>query len=245
MILAAGLGTRLRPLTDHIPKTLLPVGGAPIIVWNLLLLRRHGVKEVMINLHHLGHMIKQRLGDGSQWGIHIQYSLEPNLLGTGGGIKAVESFFEGGSFLVMNGDTLIELDLTELVECHRSRSGVATMVLREDPEVERWGVIETTRNHRVVTINGRGRRPLSSDPPPLHYMFAGVHVIQPQLLRHCPPGKPSSIIDAYVAELENGAVVQGYVAKGYWSDIGTEERLARAHQDVEAGLFSLPAGEPA
>ena len=243
MILAAGLGTRLRPLTENIPKPLLPVGGTPIIVWNLLLLRQHGIKDVMINLHHLGHMIEQTLGDGSQWGMRIQYSVELISLGTGGGIKAVESFFEGEPFLVMNGDTLIELDLTELLERHRTRGSVATMVLREDPEVERWGVIETALDHRVLTILGRGRKPLPSDPPVLRYMFAGVHVIHPRLLCHCPPGQPSSIIDGYVAELERGALIQGFIAKGYWSDIGTEERLAQAHQDVEAGLLSLPSEE--
>jgi NDP-sugar pyrophosphorylase family protein len=243
MILAAGLGTRLRPLTENIPKPLLPVGGTPIIVWNLLLLRQHGIKDVMINLHHLGHVIEKKLGDGSQWGMRVQYSVEPIILGTGGGIKAVESFSEGEPFLVMNGDTLIELNLTELLDRHRSGNGVATMVLREDPEVERWGVIETDPDHRVLTILGRGRQPLPSDPPALRYMFAGVHVIHPCLLRHCPQGQPSSIIDAYVAELEDGAVIQGYIAKGYWSDIGTEERLTQAHRDVEAGLIPLPSGD--
>jgi len=241
MILAAGLGTRLRPLTENLPKPLLPLAGTPIIVWNLLLLRQHGFKEVMINLHHLGHMIEQKLGDGSPWGIRIHYSIEPTMLGTGGGIKAVESFFGGEPLLVMNGDTLIELDLTALVDQHLARGGVATMVLREDPEVERWGVVETTLDHRVLTINGQGWMPRPSDPQILRYMFAGVHVIHPRLLGHCPPGRPSSIIDGYVAELEGGSFIQGFIAKGYWSDIGTEERLARARQDVEAGLISLPS----
>ena len=245
MILAAGLGTRLRPLTEKIPKPLLLVGGTPIIVWNLSLLRQHGIKDVMINLYHLGHMIQHTLGDGSQWGMRIQYSLEPIILGTGGGIKAVEAFFEEDPFLVMNGDTLIELNLTELLERHRSRGGIATMVLREDPEVERWGVIETTPDHRVLTILGRGQKRLPFCAPPLRYMFAGVHVMHPQLVRHCPPGAHSSIIDAYVAELEHGALIQGFIAKGYWSDIGTEKYLAQAHRDVEAGLISLPPVETA
>ena len=145
----------------------------------------------------------------------------------------------------MNGDTLIDLDITALLERHRTGDGVATMVLREDPEVERWGVIETTRDHRVLTILGRGRKPLPSYAPALRYMFAGVHVMHPQLVRHCPPREPSSIIDAYVAELEHGGLIQGFIAKGYWSDIGTEKRLAQAHRDVEAGLISLPSVEPA
>ena len=93
MILAAGLGTRLRPLTNTIPKPLLPVGGTPLIVWNLLLLKRHGFHQVVINLHHLGPLIEQALGDGSKFGLRIIYSREPVILGTGGGIKQVESLF--------------------------------------------------------------------------------------------------------------------------------------------------------
>ena len=243
MILAAGLGTRLRPLTEQIPKPLLSVGGTPIILWNLLLLRQHGIKDVIVNLHHLGHKIRQELRDGSQWGMRIQYSAEPVILGTGGGIKAVEPFFEGKPFLVMNGDTLIDLDLIELMEKHRAGNFVATMVLREDPDVERWGVIETSPDHRVLTILGRGQKALPSCPSTLRFMFAGVHVIHPRLLRRCPQGQPSSIIDAYVSELEHDALIQGFIAKGYWSDIGTEESLAQAHRDVEAGLISLPSEE--
>jgi NDP-sugar pyrophosphorylase family protein len=93
MILAAGFGTRLRPLTNTIPKPLLPVGGTPLIVWNLLLLRRHGIRDVIINLHHLGELIEKELGDGSTVGMRISYSHEPTILGTGGGLKQAESFF--------------------------------------------------------------------------------------------------------------------------------------------------------
>ena len=240
MILAAGLGTRLRPLTEKLPKPLISLGGTPIIEWNLRLLRKHGIREVIVNLHHLGFMIKETLGDGSQLGMRIHYSPEPILLGTGGGIKAVESFFEGEPFLVMNGDTIIDVDLNRLVNAHLDRGGVATMVLRNDPEVERWGVVETTPEHRVMTIQGQGWMGSPSHASVLRYMFAGVHVLHPALLRHCPLGESSSILEGYVAELEAGSLVHGFVTEGYWSDIGTQERLARAHRDVEAGHCSLP-----
>ena len=93
MILAAGLGTRLRPLTNTIPKPLLPIAGTPLIVWNLLLLKRHGIHDVVINLHPLGPMIEQALGNGSRYGLKIYYSHEPVILGTGGGIKQAECHF--------------------------------------------------------------------------------------------------------------------------------------------------------
>ena len=239
MILAAGFGTRLRPLTDTIPKPLLPVGGTPLIVWNLCLLRYHGFKDVIINVHYLGHLIAKELGDGTRWGVRITYSREPIILGTGGGIKEAEWFFDGEPFLVLNGDTLVDLNLTELIERHDERIGMATMVIREDPHVEKWGVIETTEDDRVVSINGQGwpqgKRKISL----LRRMFAGIHVMHPRLLRHCPPGRPSSIIDAYVAELSQGTSVYGYRTSGYWSDVGTPECYMQARRDVEAGRISL------
>ena len=239
MILAAGLGTRLRPLTEKIPKPLLPLAGQPLIVWNLLLLRQHGIKDVMINLHYLGHLIEQELGDGSEWGLGIRYSSEPVILGTGGGIKNIESFFEGESLLILNGDTVIDLNLTEVMAQHVARGGVATMVLREDPEVERWGVVETTADHQVRTINGRGWMAHNPESQLLRYMFAGVHVVDHRLLSHCPSGEPSSIIDGYVAELEHHSLVHGYVTTGYWSDIGTLERYTQAQGDFDAGRIDL------
>jgi NDP-sugar pyrophosphorylase family protein len=101
MILAAGLGTRLRPLTNTIPKPLLPIAGTPLIVWNLLLLKRYGFHDVVINLHHLGPMIEQAVGNGSRYGLRIIYSREPTILGTGGGLKQAEPNFSGESVLVL------------------------------------------------------------------------------------------------------------------------------------------------
>ncbi len=139
MILAAGLGTRLRPLTNTIPKPLLPIAGTPLIVWNLLLLKQHGFRDVVINLHHLGPMIEQALGNGSRYGLRIIYSREPAILGTGGGIKRAEPHFSGESVLVLNGDTLVELDLGALCAFHQQRDAVATLVLRKDPEAAQVG----------------------------------------------------------------------------------------------------------
>ena len=157
MILAAGLGTRLRPLTNTIPKPLLPIAGTPLIVWNLLLLKRHGFHDVVINLHHLGPMIEQAVGNGSRYGLRIIYSREPAILGTGGGLKQAEPHFSGESVLVLNGDTLVELDLGALCTFHQQRDAVATLVLRKDPEAAGWGLVEMDSNNRIVRITGRGR----------------------------------------------------------------------------------------
>lgn len=240
MILAAGLGTRLRPLTETMPKPLLPVAGTPLIVWNLLLLRRHGVTEVLINLHHLGDLVAQALGDGARYGLSLTYSREPVILGTGGGIKQAEPFFEGQPFLVLNGDTLLELDLGALMATHREQGALATMVLREDPEVDRWGPVEVDRARQVLSINGRGRGRTGSGPTQ-KLMFAGAHVMHPRLLCEVPVGRDSSIIEAYVRAIAQGEPILGYRMTGYWSDVGTPERYAQAQRDVETGAISLAA----
>ena len=238
MVLAAGFGMRLRPLTDTIPKPLLPIAGKPLIEWTLRLLRRHGITEVMVNLHHLGDQIEHTLGNGSRLGMRLSYSREAVLLGTGGGVKQAEPFFGGEPFIVLNGDTLLELDLGTLIEFHRQRGGLATMVVRQDPEVDRWGVVEVDEDQRVFRINGRGRQ----DSEPTHrFMFAGVQVMQPRLLRNVPLGQESSIIDAYVRAIVNGDLISGYRMDGYWSDVGTLARYQQAERDAGAGLVTLDA----
>ncbi len=239
MILAAGLGTRLRPLTNSIPKPLLPVDGVPLIVWNLLLLRQHGIVDVIINLHYLGHMIQEELGDGSRWGMHVSYSHEPVILGTGGGLKAVAEFFGDEDFIVLNSDTLSDIDVGQVIELHDSSRALVTMVLREDPNVDQWGVIETTQDNRILTIKGQGAHRLQYQGLVQKRMFAGVHMLNPHVLEHCPLGQPSSIIDAYVTELEVESTIMGHIHSGYWSDVGTPERYAQAQQDVIAGRLTL------
>jgi NDP-sugar pyrophosphorylase family protein len=242
MILAAGLGTRLRPLTNTIPKPLLPIAGTPLIVWNLLLLRRHGFQEVIINLHHLGPMIEQALGNGSKYGLRIYYSHEPVILGTGGGIKQVEPNFSGEPVLVLNGDTLFELDLEALCAFHQRRQAAATLVVREDADAARWGVVEIDADDCIVRITGRGR---TESGPTKPRMFAGIHILNPRLLRDVPKGKVSTIIEAYVAAIQRGDMVVGYELTGYWSDVGTPERYAQAEHDATSGLIRLSERLPA
>lgn len=238
MILAAGLGTRLRPLTDVTPKPLLPVAGTPMIVWNLLLLKRHGIRDVVINLHHLGDIIRQALGDGSALGMRLIYSYEPVILGTGGGIKQAEPHFQGEPVLVLNGDTLFDLDLGAVMAFHRERAAAATLVLRQDPDAARWGLVEVTDRAEIVRITGRGR---SAPTVTAARMFAGIHILHPRLLRYLPADTECSIIDAYVKGIQDGERILGFDFDGFWSDVGTPERYAQVEQDAAAGLLSLSA----
>src|SRR6185295_6426419 len=139
MILAAGRGTRLAPLTHTTPKPLVPVAGRPFIEHILEFLRAGGIREVVVNLHHLGRRIEEHLGDGARFGVRIRYSWEDPILDTGGGIKRAETLLGGAPFVVVNGDSLLELRLAELVEFHRARRGVATMAVRPDADAARYG----------------------------------------------------------------------------------------------------------
>ena len=238
MVLAAGLGTRLRPLTETLPKPLLPVAGRPILEWNLLLLKRHGITEVIINLHHLGDQIVHALGDGARFGLRLAYSHEPTLLGTSGGIKQAAPFLKDGPFLVINGDTLSECDLTALIAAHRASAALATLAVRDDLEASTWGPVTLDAHGRILQINGNP--PLAEPRAALPaFMFAGIHVMEQAVLNAIPSG-PGSIIDVYGSLLRQGRPLHGYRMSGYWSDIGSPERYAQAQRDVAEGRLRLP-----
>ncbi len=236
MILAAGLGTRLRPLTDRLPKPLLTVGDRPLIHYGLLLLRRYGITEVMINLHHFGDQLRAALGDGSALGMRIRYSQEDDILGTGGGLRKVADFFADGTFVLMNGDILIDLRLDQVVRQHRSVQAAATLVLREDPAADRWGAIETDAAGRIHRILQKGA---SAGPPLTKYMFTGAHVLEPRVFEYIPAARFYSIIDAYIEMLTKDERLFGYITDGFWLDLGTPERYREAHEQRLAGGLPL------
>ncbi len=225
IILAAGLGTRLRPMTNHLPKPLLPVGGRPVIVYNLLLLKRYGITEAIINLHYQADKIIRALGDGTTFGMTLRYSREPEILGTGGGIRKAARWLAQGSFLVMNGDILVDVNLDRLVEFHHRKRALATMVLREDPDPDAWGAVEVDGQGRIRQLLGQ----LDCCGEQLtKLMFTGVQVMQPRVLDYLPARGFASIIDTYLAMLRQGERVFGYAMRGYWLDIGTEARYQEA-----------------
>ena len=238
MVLAAGLGVRLRPLTDRTPKPLLPIAGRPLLVWNLLLLKRHGITDVLVNLHHLGDQIVQAVGDGTRFGLRVAYSHEPELQGTGGGIRQATPFLKDEPFLVLNGDTLSACDLTALIAAHRAGKALATLALREDLEAARWGPVTVDAGFRILQINGAPPLAPHAEPLSAPCMFAGIHVMEPAVLDAIPPG-PGSIIDVYHALIRKGLVLRGWRMSGYWSDIGTRERYEQAERDAAEGRLTI------
>jgi NDP-sugar pyrophosphorylase family protein len=206
MVLAAGRGTRLAPLTDRLPKTLMPVAGAPLPCHILNFLLAGGIEEVVINLHHLGQLIEQEIGDGTRFGVRVRYSWEPRILDTGGGIKQAEPLLEGEPFVVANGDSLLELSLREVVELHRARGGIATMVVRPAPDAARWGLIELDADDRVRRVAGRPPEEIAT--PLRGFMFPGC-IFEPGVFRLDPGASFGVIRETHPRLLRAGGVVRG------------------------------------
>jgi NDP-sugar pyrophosphorylase family protein len=230
MILAAGFGTRLRPLTDHTPKPLVPVAGHPMIAYPLTLLRAAGITEVVINLHHLGEQIREALGDGSRYGVSIEYSVEDPILDTGGAIRKARPFLDGAAFVVLNCDMICDFDLRQAIAHHREHGALATMVLRPDREAARYGIIEIDATTRIRRFLGQPER---VDVPLAPMMFTGIHVFEPGVFDYMAEGHFSITRQTYPAMLADDCRLFGCPFHGYWRVVDTHEGLAAGRHEIE------------
>ena len=211
MVLAAGFGNRLRPLTDHTPKPLVSVGGKPLIVHHLEKLATAGFTEVVINLGHLGHKIEETLGNGSEWGVSIAYSDEgPVPLETGGGLTKALPLLGPDPFLVVNGDVWCELDFSSIPKS-LPINDLAMLFLVPKPNWRERGDFSLLDN-RVV----------DSENP--EYLYAGIALYHPRILEGAKVEK-FSIVPRLKHAIHNG-LVGGQLLTGKWDDVGTPERLS-------------------
>ena len=214
MILAAGRGERMRPLTDHTPKPLLKVGGKSLIVWHLERLAAAGFKEVVINHAHLGEQIEQALGNGQQWGVSIQYSPEKVALETAGGIANALDLLGTEAFLVVNGDIYTDIDFAECntqVMTMLKENRLAHLVLVNNPKQHAAG--DFALDEQMVSSDGAQK-----------LTFSGVGIYQPSLFAHIVKGQPAKLAPI-LREAMLKQQVSGEHFKGEWHDIGTPERL--------------------
>ncbi len=242
-ILAAGFGQRLLPVTGVVPKPLLPIGNLPLIRYAIELLKHHGITELIINLHHLGKAIEEALGDGEAFGVQITYSEEEEeILGTGGGLKRMHEQLADDTFVVVNSDAIIDVDLTAVIAQHKANKALATMVLREDPHKEEFGQIEIDETGRIRRILGQGP---GNEGSLRGLMFTGVHVIEPRFLEYIPPDVATCIIRyAYAKALSNDERLFGYVNEGYFADAGTPARYYRTNADALEQRMPLRHADP-
>jgi len=215
MVLAAGRGLRMRPLTLLRAKPALPVLDRPLVHFTLERLARAGVREVVINLHHLPESVIEAIGPGRRHGLRIRYSREREILGTGGGPRAVREFFGREPFLLVNGDVFVDFDLRALAARHRASGALATLALRPLPDPRAYSSVVSDRRGRILSIASRPRGARGTVT-----MFASVHVLDPRLLERLPQGPSDSVRDLYVPLLAEGASLAGVRCAGAWYDFG-------------------------
>ena len=240
MVMAAGLGTRLRPITHEVPKPIVPVGNVAIVEQLVRLLAQHGVSEVIANLHWFPETVRGRLGDGTELGVEVTYEREEELLGTAGGVRNVREFLTGGAdeaFFVLAGDALTDVDLTELAEAHRAHGGVATLAVKQVADVSQYGVIVTGSDGRVQGFQEK--------PDPAEALSdlvnCMVYVFDAEIFDYFPDDDPVDFAhDVFPALLEHDAPFHVHEIGGYWNDIGTLREYLQGNLDVVTGRVALP-----
>lgn len=247
MVLAAGLGTRLRPVTRSVPKPMVPVLNRPVMEHIVRLLARHDFTEVIANIHWYPEVIKEHFGDGSGFGIDLEYSFEDELLGTAGGVRFASHFFED-DFLVISGDAMTDIDLAAMRAFHRSHGGIATLATRRVTDTSEFGVVITGDDGR---IQGFQEKP---DPAEALSDLAncGIYMFNREIFDHFPapgasklaePGHPEGFADwaydVFPALLDAGIAFYAHETEAYWNDIGTIGELVQSNFDGLAGEVDL------
>ena len=236
VVMAGGEGTRLRPMTSGMPKPLLPVVNRPIMEHVLRLLRRHGFTEVVVTVQFLASLVRNYFGDGEELGMQLTYATEEEPLGTAGSVKNAEAALADGTFLVISGDALTDIDLTRLVEFHKQKQALVTVCLTRVPNPLEFGIT-------IVDDEGRVQRFL--EKPTWGQVFSdtvntGIYVMEPEVFDYVAAGESVDwSSDVFPRLIEEGRAVYGYVADGYWEDVGTLASYHKAQADVLEGRVQV------
>jgi mannose-1-phosphate guanylyltransferase len=236
MIMAAGLGTRLRPLSYEVPKPMVPVANRPVMEHILRLLRDHGIEQVIANLHWFPDTIRDRFADGSELGIELTYSHEDELLGTAGGVRNVAAFFGSEHFLVMAADALTDIDLAALRAAHQANGGIATLAVKRVSNVSEFGVVIAGSDGRV---QGFQEKP---DPAEALSDLAScmIYVLSPEIFDHF-PDRPvvDFALDVFPALLEHDVPFHVHPIDAYWNDVGSLPEYLQGNLDALEGTVEV------
>ena len=240
VIMAGGEGARLRPLTCDLPKPMAPVANRPIMHHTVNLLRQQGFTQVYAALHYLADEVEGYFGDGAEFGLPLEYAVEDAPMGTAGSVRRLADRLEG-TFLIISGDALTDFDLRPAIEFHQRRGAAATLVLTRVPDPLEYG---------VVIVDGEGTIQRFLEKPTPGEVFSdtvntGIYILEPEVLERVPEGRPYDFSkDLYPALLAEGKLLCGYVADGYWTDIGNLEQYRTANHDCLLGKVKVEfAGE--
>jgi NDP-sugar pyrophosphorylase family protein len=227
MILAAGFGTRLFPLTIDRTKPAIPFLGKPLVGYVAEYVAKFGVKDVVVNLHHQPESVKKALGDGEDFGVKIHYTIEaPKILGTAGALDNARHLLEDETFLIINGKIITDIDISAALETHLKTGALATMVLMENKKRERFSIVETEGN----LVTGFGDFPqkdsrLESDKIQNPLMFTGIHILEPRIFDYIPRGVYSDIVPTfYNPAIRNGERIVAHITDASWFELSTIPR---------------------
>lgn len=242
MILAAGVGSRLDPLTRNLPKPLVPIVNKPVMEHIVEMLAKNGCKEIMVNLHYLGDQIKDYFKDGKKWGVKIHYSPEDQLWGDAGSVKRCEDFFDEDTFIVVGGDDLADVDLKRLIRFHQDKKALATIAL---------SLVDDPSEYGIACLNDRGRITRFLEKPKGEVIFSnsantGVYVFDRHVLELIPKGTPYGFGNhLFPLLLEQRTRFFGYLTSSYWKDVGSLKQYQEAHRDALSGRvdIKLPVSE--
>ncbi len=252
MVLAAGLGTRLRPITYEMPKPMVPVLNRPVMEHILRLLARHGFSETIANLHWFPETIEARFGDGSALGVELSYSHEEALLGTSGGVRNAAEFL-GDSFLVISGDALTDIDLAAMRDFHESHDGIATLATKRVQDTSQFGVAITGADGRIQGFQEK--------PEPAEALSdlanCGIYMFRSEIFDFFPepgtskaagpddpPGFADWAMDVFPALLASDAPFYSHEIDAYWNDIGNLDELRQGNLDALRGEVEVEPGAP-
>ena len=228
VILVGGPGTRLQPLTDDKPKSVLPVLNRPFMEHTIAYLRQYGIEDIILTLSYLPDVIRGYLGDGSRYGVRLTYCLEEEPLGTAGAVKNAGAYLDN-TFIVLNGDIFTDMDLAGMLAFHRDKKARVTISLSRVDNPSAFGVVET---------NGSGRVQRFIEKPPLaeattNWINAGIYILEPEVLEHIPSNTHYMFERGLFPNLLGmGAPVYGYPYRGYWLDMGTPEKYFSLNVDL-------------
>lgn len=223
MILAAGFGTRLFPLTIDRTKPAIPFLGKPLVGYVAEYIAKFGFKDIVVNLHHQPESVKAALGDGSRFGVEIHYTLEtPKILGTAGALDNARHLLEGGTFLIINGKIITDIDIRAALETHRSSGALATMVLKPNKRREKFTIVDVEDG----LIKGFPGDPDPNDTDsPVPMMFTGIHIFESRVFDYIPRGVYSDIVPVfYRPAIANGEKIVAHITDGHWNELSTIPR---------------------
>ena len=236
IIMAGGEGTRLKSVTDDLPKPMAKLCGKPVLEHILNLLKRSGITEACITLRYRPELIRDYFGDGSKFGIRLRYHEETEPLGTAGGVRACKDFYGDRDFLVISGDCACDFDLKALMEAHRRHRPAVTMALYAHAEPLQYGIVLTDRQNRIVSfVEKPDWTRVVSD-----LVNTGIYVVSPRAMEYVPEGKPFDFAkDLFPKLLETGHELRGIAMEGYWCDIGTPRAYHQCNLDGLEGRLRL------